>query len=939
MQDGGILNVSGTASDITLLDGARTTAYIGSTLSSIMVTSGGTVTAEGGATLKAITLGDGGTLNLSKDVAIADRIMYKNGSFISFPGVGNDPTAVSANLFPDTSYTNQWQVLVYSGGTQIDQVKVSAAEVINGSVGWTSSYAGTLTVGFGVTRDILVTAGAVTRNAYISGFNQYVSGTAIDTNLQAVSGSNAQKAQIIYSGGVASGASIGALQIVENGGKAFDTRLTGGNSFVASQTVENGGYISGSTIYASAVSVIEAGASATETTLNSGMQIVSGFSDKVAVSGGGQLSVIGSAANISVASGGLITVSNGSTISSLTLASGASLALGSAVKIADPITVNSASVITFIDTDDSQNTISASLVSSDPTAQTGVIEVLSSGNIIQTLEVKGGFSPNIYWGKDSANHMALSFYNSAANTSAIVTSDTVIAPGHTLQNVFVSGATLYVAGSAYNTNVRGKATSQNSTNGQYSPNQSGTLIVMSGGVASKNAVSATFQYSPLALNGEGAAATQIIRDGGKAYDTTLEGAAHSQTPGVGGQYFIEKIAASQTVEAGGYVSGVQVNGLGVSIIQAGASATNTVLSGFVSSLYSATGNYTYGSNYGYVPVTLSGAQIVSGVSENIQIEQNGYLTVVGSAKNVFIMDGGTATALSGAKLSDVTIGSGGILEIHSGVMLDGAVNINSGSVMTFLDTDDTQGMLSAALITSDDGKTEIKVLSAGNVVQTLPVQGDTSAPLQWTNNASNHLELGFGTPCYCPGTLIATPDGERAVENLKIGDTILTAFRAQKTIRWIGRRTYNPLFVQGNRDILPVLIKKGALGNDLPKRDLKISPLHAMFINGFLVPALYLVNDISIIQIQNPEDISYIHIELEDHDILLAEGAPSESFVDDNSRAMFHNSFEYDRLYPGAKKVPAQYCAPRLEEGPELVKIQDYLLDVAHKTQGCIKIA
>lgn len=104
-----------------------------------------------------------------------------------------------------------------------------------------------------------------------------------------------------------------------------------------------------------------------------------------------------------------------------------------------------------------------------------------------------------------------------------------------------------------------------------------------------------------------------------------------------------------------------------------------------------------------------------------------------------------------------------------------------------------------------------------------------------------------------------------------------------------------------------------------------------MFVDGYLIPALHLVNGLSIIQIEKPSHISYIHIELETHDILLAEGAPSESFLDDSSRGMFHNAHEYSELYPDAPGVPVQYCAPRLEDGEELARIHQRLKDYAQQ--------
>jgi autotransporter-associated beta strand protein len=169
--------------------------------------------------------------------------------------------------------------------------------------------------------------------------------------------------------------------------------------------------------------------------------------------------------------------------------------------------------------------------------------------------------------------------------------------------------------------------------------------------------------------------------------------------------------------------------------------------------------------------------------------------------------------------------------------------------------------------------------------------------------------------CYCRGTLIATDKGEVAVETLAIGDGVVTASGAARPIKWIGRRSYGGRFIMGRKDMLPVCVKAGALADNLPRRDLWISPHHAMYLDGVLIEAKDLVNGVSIVQAAGAEKVEYFHIELDSHDVIIAEGALSESFVDDDSRGMFHNANEYRALYPDAPYVPARYCAPRLDEG------------------------
>jgi hypothetical protein len=122
---------------------------------------------------------------------------------------------------------------------------------------------------------------------------------------------------------------------------------------------------------------------------------------------------------------------------------------------------------------------------------------------------------------------------------------------------------------------------------------------------------------------------------------------------------------------------------------------------------------------------------------------------------------------------------------------------------------------------------------------------------------------------------------------------------------------------------MPILIRQGALGGNLPKRDLWISPLHAMFFDGVLIPASALVNGVSIVQAKRVGAVEYFHLELETHDVIIAEGALSETFLDDGSRGMFHNAASYRETYPDATPVPPRYCAPRVEDGEALQAVRD----------------
>ena len=192
-------------------------------------------------------------------------------------------------------------------------------------------------------------------------------------------------------------------------------------------------------------------------------------------------------------------------------------------------------------------------------------------------------------------------------------------------------------------------------------------------------------------------------------------------------------------------------------------------------------------------------------------------------------------------------------------------------------------------------------------------------------------------PCFMPGTLIATPDGDRPVEELAIGDLVDTLDGGPRAIRWIGYRGYAGPFARNNPELLPVRVAAGALGDGLPRRDLLVSPRHALFLRGVLVPAALLVNGVSVTRVEGLDEIRYIHIEFDGHQVVFSEGAPSESFVDDNSRRMFQNAHEFEAMFPAEPVVPAAYRAPRVEDGEVLAIIRreiDLRAGIALPTAG-----
>ena len=209
----------------------------------------------------------------------------------------------------------------------------------------------------------------------------------------------------------------------------------------------------------------------------------------------------------------------------------------------------------------------------------------------------------------------------------------------------------------------------------------------------------------------------------------------------------------------------------------------------------------------------------------------------------------------------------------------------------------------------------------GNELYDWPVLVDGPSDISGNTVLTTEPAFDSNVPCFCAGTAILTTRGEVAVEALAVGDRVVTVSGKAKRICWIGRRSYTGRFVLGRPHLAPVVIRAGALGAGLPRRDLLVSPLHAMFIAGVLVPAGCLVNGTTIVRQRGGQAVDYVHVELRRHDVILAEGAPSETFLDDGSRGMFQNAAEFVARGP-VPPSPGRYCAPRVESGYALEAIR-----------------
>jgi hypothetical protein len=208
-------------------------------------------------------------------------------------------------------------------------------------------------------------------------------------------------------------------------------------------------------------------------------------------------------------------------------------------------------------------------------------------------------------------------------------------------------------------------------------------------------------------------------------------------------------------------------------------------------------------------------------------------------------------------------------------------------------------------------------------------QLSTTGPLAdaGTTFLSTRPTLDTASLCFLAGTRIATPTREARVEELAVGDMVRTIGGGVNRIVWIG--VGRIVAVRGRRNAAtPVTVRKGALADNVPHRDLRVTKGHALYIDGVLIPVEFLVNHRSIMWDDHAQEIKLYHIELETHDVMLASGAPAESYRDDGNRWLFQNANSGWRL---PRMEPR---APVLTGGPIVDQVWRRLLERAGPRPG-----
>jgi hypothetical protein len=307
---------------------------------------------------------------------------------------------------------------------------------------------------------------------------------------------------------------------------------------------------------------------------------------------------------------------------------------------------------------------------------------------------------------------------------------------------------------------------------------------------------------------------------------------------------------------------------------------------------------------------------------------------------------GTVSGGAGKNTLELAAGSGSITGIGSQFIQFGSINFDTGG--TWSAEGDVAGLAAAQTINgfaagdtiildgfSENSYTYVSnaglELNNGASIVTLGITGPFGNTDFAVTTTPNNTTISLSPPCFAEGTRILTETGETRVEDLKLGDHLILANGEICPITWIGKRRIGLTRHPRPETVQPIRIAAGALADGLPARDLILSPDHALYLENHLIPAKALLNGHSIAQL-NRLSISYYHIEVTHHAVLLAEGTPAETYLETGNRQAFENSSEAAIiLHPDFAQTQRETegCAPFAEAGPIVERVRSGILDRA----------
>lgn len=252
-------------------------------------------------------------------------------------------------------------------------------------------------------------------------------------------------------------------------------------------------------------------------------------------------------------------------------------------------------------------------------------------------------------------------------------------------------------------------------------------------------------------------------------------------------------------------------------------------------------------------------------------------TLVGGSGDDYVDGGVDDDTISLGSGDDTGIGGQGADQLFGGTGSDLFLGGNGGDVVVGGEDADGQDI-------------DVLDLTGADVDRIEYANGDPEAGTVFFNDGSTlaFSEIENVIPCFTPGSLIATPRGERLVEELKVGDRVITRDNGIQEIAWIGHKRVTGQQLVQNPHLTPILIKRGALGQGLPERDMMVSPNHRMLVSSdktqlyfeeteVLAAAKHMIGAQGIHAV-DVMATTYIHFMFERHEVVLSNGAWTESF-------------------------------------------------------------
>jgi hypothetical protein len=353
--------------------------------------------------------------------------------------------------------------------------------------------------------------------------------------------------------------------------------------------------------------------------------------------------------------------------------------------------------------------------------------------------------------------------------------------------------------------------------------------------------------------------------------------------------------------------------------------------------------------FGSISGSVRGAGVYEGSGGNLRFLEN--VDGVGGASTGFEIGTGSGDGLQfdGTVAAGTTItflGNGGLLNLSdvSGNVLQGFNATVAGLAAGNDPTTPTNGIFLSGLTTSNinsgslNTSTDVLTLITNGGSIDIQLSGSYAAGtmVDFVSNSRNTgSEVFLSIACFANGTLIRTEHGQTAVEDLREGDLVMTNDGGLHPIEWIGHREVNCSRHPAPETVWPVRVQAGAFDDDLPSRDLFLSPDHAVYIGGVLIPVKFLINGSAITQ-ERRESVTYYHVELASHDVILAENLPVESYLDASDRGNFNEHGEVIALFPDfATRLThaadliweTRGAAPLVMTGPIVSTVRQVLLD------------